>query len=123
MFFFLPFQIYAYIVLASFLDFCVKIKKNKTLDTNVCDIIKNVLLILYFFCFFFQAYRLPEPLYCPNRCGRCYKGVYRKFNLNKHLAHECGVPRKFLCPMCPKRFKRKQALQKHYIFIHKLLFE
>jgi len=64
---------------------------------------------------------LPDPLYCPNKCGRCYKGLQRKGNLNRHINNECGVPRKFKCFYCGKRFTQKYHLKQHYGVIHKVI--
>lgn len=64
---------------------------------------------------------MPDPVYCPNRCGRCYKGSRRKGNLKRHLSNECGVPRKFQCFYCWKRFAQKYDLKKHCIFVHKII--
>lgn len=65
---------------------------------------------------------LPDPAYCPNNCGRCYRGPGRKGTLKRHLKHECGVPRKFQCSYCLKRFALKENLKTHYARVHKLVF-
>ncbi|VVC28710.1 Zinc finger C2H2-type,Zinc finger, RING/FYVE/PHD-type [Cinara cedri] len=43
-----------------------------------------------------------NPVYCPKNCGRCYKGMWRKYNLQKHLKYECGVAPQFKCLACSK---------------------
>lgn len=52
--------------------------------------------------------------YCIN-CGRNYN---RRANLKRHLKLECGVPKKFSCPMCSKAFARNNELKKHMFFVH-----
>lgn len=64
---------------------------------------------------------MPDPLQCPNKCGRSYKGSFRKGNLNRHLNYECGGQKKFQCSYCEKRFSQKGDLKKHYGLIHKLI--
>lgn len=81
----------------------------------------NILVYLFTFfiyLFYFQVSKLPNPVYCPNNCGRCYKGLGRKGNLMKHLKNECGVPRKFQCSYCWRRFKLKHHLNNHYLKVH-----
>ncbi|VVC28705.1 Zinc finger C2H2-type,Zinc finger, RING/FYVE/PHD-type [Cinara cedri] len=55
-----------------------------------------------------------QRIYCPNHCGRSYRGHYRKYNLNRHLTFGCGVEPKFQCHVCQKRFTRKSSLKCHY---------
>lgn len=69
----------------------------------------------------FVGMNVPDPLYCPNNCGRCYSGNTRKGTLNRHLKLECGVERKFQCSYCSKRFSRKNTLKTHYVCVHKLI--
>lgn len=69
--------------------------------------------------FIIKVVYLPDPLYCPRKCGRRYNGPKRKNTLSNHLKYECGVPRKFLCSLCKKWFTRKECLKKHCLFIHK----
>lgn len=71
--------------------------------------------------FLFLVFNLPDPLYCTNKCGRCYKGMGRKGSLNYHLRYECGVPRQFQCSQCPKKFARKYDLKTHCVRIHKII--
>lgn len=52
--------------------------------------------------------------YCIN-CGRNYN---RRANLKRHLKLECGVPKKFSCPMCGRAFARNNELTKHVFFVH-----
>ncbi|XP_050536206.1 uncharacterized protein LOC126902682 [Daktulosphaira vitifoliae] len=81
-----------------------------------------------------------DPAFCPNGCGRSYKGADRKHNLKKHMMYACGVKPKFVCDIngvlnllniasrndpafCPKgcghSYKgndRKRNLKKHIIY-------
>ncbi|XP_065203451.1 zinc finger protein 425-like [Planococcus citri] len=41
---------------------------------------------------------------CPNYCGHHYK---RKGDLQRHWKYECGQPKLFKCPQCPKSYGRK----------------
>lgn len=54
-----------------------------------------------------------DPAFCPNECGRSYKGEQRKHNLKKHMIYTCGVNPKFKCTFCPRRFRSKQSLLYH----------
>lgn len=55
-----------------------------------------------------------DPAVCPNVCGHSYKGKSRKAHLKRHLLYECGVPKKFRCHQCFKKFSYKIALLKHH---------
>lgn len=66
---------------------------------------------------------LPDPVYCPNSCGRSYQGRHRKGNLNKHIKYECGGQKKFNCLNCGKRFTQKGDLKTHYGCVHKIIFK
>lgn len=60
-----------------------------------------------------------HPYYfCPNNCGRKYK---YKYNLNQHLKHGCGVPKKFVCEVCNKAFAIKSSLKSHMGLRHKII--
>lgn len=84
---------------------------------HACEYTYLNLLIIFYFKVSKYA---PDPVYCPNNCGRCYKGVGRKASLNKHLNHECGVPKKYECPYCIKRFAYNYNRNKHCLIIHKV---
>lgn len=60
-----------------------------------------------------------DPAFCPNMCGRRYKGEHRKYHLKRHLTNECGVPRKFQCYICLKRFTQDYNLKSHLLMVHK----
>lgn len=77
--------------------------------------------ILQILKLFFKAHKELDPLYCPRKCGRCYKGNKRRSNLARHLKHECGVPKQFQCPYCYKCFPYKQPLRIHCANVHKYL--
>ena len=47
---------------------------------------------------------------CLNGCGRSYKLLS---SLHRHTSLECGVPKKFLCPLCDKSYTRKESLKFH----------
>lgn len=52
-----------------------------------------------------------ENIYkCLNGCGRSYKLLS---SLQRHLTFECGVPKKFFCPLCDKSYTRKESLKFH----------
>lgn len=46
------------------------------------------------------------------RCGRTYKKY--KY-LSFHQRNECGIERKFSCPICMKKFKRKAHVDSHLL--------
>lgn len=50
---------------------------------------------------------LPDPLWCPRNCGRCYSGKGWKLHLNTHVKYECGVSKQFECGLCLNQFSRK----------------
>lgn len=60
-----------------------------------------------------------DPAICPNMCGRKYKGLRRKCHLKRHLINECGVPKKFQCHLCLKRFAQNDTLKSHLVMVHK----
>lgn len=60
-----------------------------------------------------------DPAFCPNNCGRSYKGTERKFNLKRHMIYACGVLPKFKCTICFRKFTYKTALKSHVICVHK----
>ncbi|XP_065209941.1 zinc finger protein 782-like [Planococcus citri] len=53
-----------------------------------------------------------EKIYTCTNCGRGYVSMS---NLNRHLRFQCGVHRKFKCPLCAKKFVLKQHLKSHLI--------
>lgn len=71
--------------------------------------------------FLFLAADVPDPLFCPNNCGRRYRGFKRKWSLMRHINNECGLPKQFQCHICLKLFAHKYVLKKHCLCIHKLL--
>ncbi|XP_050430043.1 sex determination protein fruitless-like isoform X19 [Adelges cooleyi] len=63
-----------------------------------------------------QQLTKPDPAVCPNQwCSRSYKGKCRKAVLKRHLLHECGVPKKFKCNICLRRFSYNVVLERHYM--------
>lgn len=64
-----------------------------------------------------------NPAYCPKNCGRCYKGMWRKYNLQKHLKFECGVEPQFKCFACSRNFSLKANLKVHMSVVHKIGLE
>lgn len=62
-----------------------------------------------------------DPVFCPNQCGRCYRGDQRRGHLKRHLDTECGVPKRFQCIICFKRFSQKWSLKKHILLVHKII--
>jgi len=59
-----------------------------------------------------------DPLFCPNGCGRSYKGANRKNNLKHHLNYACGINPQFQCTVCQKQFRKNQSLKYHMITVH-----
>lgn len=59
-----------------------------------------------------------DPAICPNMCGRKYKGEHRKYHLKRHLINECGVPKKFQCHVCLRRFAQNFNLKSHLVMVH-----
>lgn len=62
-----------------------------------------------------------DPAFCPNNCGRLYKGMARKYSLKKHLIYACGVNPQFKCKFCQKGFRYNQSLQYHIVSAHRQL--
>ncbi|XP_060880765.1 uncharacterized protein LOC132952475 [Metopolophium dirhodum] len=62
-----------------------------------------------------------DPMFCPNFCGRSYKGKYRKHNLKRHMMLSCGVNAQFECTFCQKRFRSNQILKVHLAYVHDIL--
>lgn len=56
---------------------------------------------------------------CPIMCGRKYIGNKRKYHLKRHLINESGVPKKFQCHMCFRRFVQNYNLKSHLLLVHK----
>lgn len=83
-----------------------------------------LILILVFANQFFNGGQIKNMeykdyyFYCPKNCGRKYK---HKFNLNSHLKYECGVPKKFSCNICGRRFALKGNYKTHMAVIHRVL--
>jgi len=75
--------------------------------------------------YYFQdtsKYLMPDPVFCPNNCGRCYRGAGRKWHLNSHVKYECGVPKQFVCTICRKCFAQKSVLKTHYGMVHSFIY-
>lgn len=64
---------------------------------------------------------LPDPLFCPNNCGRFYKGQFRRRSLKSHLNYKCGGQRKFNCSYCSKRFTQNRDLKAHCGCVHNII--
>lgn len=64
-----------------------------------------------------------DPAVCPNMCEHSYKGKSRKAHLKRHLTFECGVPKKFKCDFCLKKFSYNVSLQKHYKICMKNIYK
>lgn len=61
---------------------------------------------------------LTDPVFCPNECGRSYKGKSRKYVLKRHVMYECRMPPQFSCSICMRPFKRKDEMSLHIQKIH-----
>lgn len=59
-----------------------------------------------------------DPAFCPNGCGRSYRGINRKKSLKSHMVYYCGVIPRFKCEFCLRGFKSKQAFMYHLASIH-----
>lgn len=57
----------------------------------------------------------PAPPYKCGRCGRAYQ--YRK-TCNRHMRHECGVGKHFVCNLCGHRTQRSDRLLTHMRSMH-----
>lgn len=62
-----------------------------------------------------------EISYCPV-CGKGFRGVYRKYNIKKHLTIHSGV-KDFKCPYCPHITNKKGNLKTHVMTVHQLPFD
>lgn len=45
------------------------------------------------------------------QCGKIYKN---QPSLSRHFHHECGKEPQLTCSACPKKFKRRDHLQRHF---------
>lgn len=92
---------------------------------NLLGIINYVVFlrstVLIFLINQFLGTSLPNPLYCPNKCGRCYKGEFRKENLGQHLRYQCGRDKCFECFQCGKRYTWKRDLVTHCALKHDIM--
>ena len=52
---------------------------------------------------------------CCNRCGKIYKHAA---HLRHHINYECGHPKRFQCPYCNHKSKRRSDLCQHVRAIH-----
>lgn len=59
-----------------------------------------------------------DPAFCPNGCGRSYKGQERKKSLRQHMIYACGVSQQFQCLICLKKFTYKHSLRSHMAMVH-----
>lgn len=62
---------------------------------------------------------LNDPAFCPNGCGRSYRGMDRRNSLKTHMIYKCGVNPKFKCVVCQKELRYKNSLQYHMVSAHK----
>ncbi|XP_034249684.1 protein bric-a-brac 1-like isoform X6 [Thrips palmi] len=53
------------------------------------------------------------PLYGPYNCPRCARKYAVLYTLERHLRYECGVDKQFACPVCQRRFSRRDVLRTH----------
>lgn len=73
--------------------------------------------------YFFDSTCQPDPILCPNNCGRRYKGEQRKMLLKRHLDNECGVPKKFQCLVCFNKFSQKWNMKSHMLNKHNYIMK
>lgn len=99
--------------------YCVYFIQHTSRYNNIITINLIVFLITYTYLFVvFIDSVVPDPLICPNDCGKMYYGQTRKGSLTRHLKLACGVPKKFSCLLCNKKFSRKDNARKHVVNIH-----
>lgn len=65
-------------------------------------------------------YRFPMEKHDCFRCGKSYNRNQLR-NLLRHMQYECGRPQLFQCPLCPRKCKRNDVLERHLREIHKIL--
>lgn len=58
---------------------------------------------------------LKPPVFKCNACTRVFKGPE---NLRRHRNYECGVPKKYFCPFCEKRFAYRFRVKSHVSNVH-----
>lgn len=74
----------------------------------------------FFFTDYSQDSFFPVLWYCANGCGQKYKN---KSSYYRHMKFECGVPKKFNCSSCAKKFARKSTLKIHMVTQHKIFID
>lgn len=53
---------------------------------------------------------MPRKIYVC-QCGKSYKN---QPSLSRHFHHECGKEPQLTCSACPRKFKRRDHLQRHF---------
>lgn len=56
------------------------------------------------------------------QCGACYRVYKHRKNLVRHVKHECGQGKKFICPICNKGLTQKSSLKVHMKQVHDWVF-
>jgi Zinc finger, C2H2 type. len=54
-----------------------------------------------------------DPKKSPNQCSGCLKVYSTRSALHRHIRYECGVERRFKCPVCHRPFRHKHHLRYH----------
>uniref|UniRef100_A0A0A9ZBF2 Longitudinals lacking protein, isoforms A/B/D/L n=2 Tax=Lygus hesperus TaxID=30085 RepID=A0A0A9ZBF2_LYGHE len=56
-------------------------------------------------------------------CPNCPKSYKRRDHLKRHYIYECGVERKFGCEFCSYRGKHKAHIISHYVHKHQFQYQ
>ena len=60
----------------------------------------------------FRQLMVGDAISCDD-CGELFTGLYKRGNLRRHQTTQHGAPTNFPCELCPRTYKRADALRKH----------